>query len=101
MILIESESMLEREISDIKKVLPASHLNLQGYGGLAFQCGCKEAHLVNGMDGAKPLFTTLPVKVLFNCPNGYVAFVHIKGLFSQKAVSIWSCKEELFFNLKN
>ena len=101
MILIESKSMLEREMSDIKKILPASHLNLQGYGGLAFQCGCKEAHLVNGMDGAKPIFTTLPVKVLFKCPNGYATFIRIKGLFTSKAVSIWSCKEELFLGLNN
>jgi hypothetical protein len=95
MILIESKSMLEREMSDIKKVLPPNHLNLNGYGSLSFECGCKEAHLVNGRDGATPLFTTLPVKVLYICPNEYATFVHIKGLFSQKAISVWSCKSEL------
>jgi hypothetical protein len=89
--------MLEREISDIKRVLPASHLNLQGYFGLAYQCGCKDAHLVNGMDGARPIFTTFPVKFLFKCPNGYVTFVHIKCLFTTKAASIWSCKEKLYY----
>jgi hypothetical protein len=101
MILIESLSMLEREMSDIKKVLPPGHLNLNGYDNLSFECGCKEAHFVNCQDGAVPLFTTLPVKVLYICPNKYSTFVHIKGIFSQKAISIWSCKADLFEQLQS
>jgi hypothetical protein len=100
MILIETKSLLEREMSDIKTVLPPGRLDLFGYGELAFECGCKEAHWVNGLDGAKPLFTCPPVKILFLCSRGYATFVHIKGLFSQKAISIWSCKAELLDKIK-
>lgn len=92
--ILETTSMFERETSNLK-VLPANRLNLAGYGDLAFECGCKEAHSVSGEDGALPQFTALPVKVLYKCPNGYLTFVHIKGIFSQKAVSLWSCKEDV------
>jgi hypothetical protein len=92
--IIETESMFDREMGDIK-VLPSHHLDLEGYGRLAFECGCKHAHSVSGRDGAQPLLTSPPVKILYRCPNGYLTFVHIKGLFRQTAVTLFSGKEEV------
>jgi hypothetical protein len=92
--IIETRSMFERELGNIK-ALPVRHLNLNGYGDLAFECGCKEAHRIDGLDGAVAIFTSPPVKVFYVCPNGYVSFVHIKGIFSQTAITIFTGKKEI------
>lgn len=93
--VLESKSMIERELNSLTW-LPPTNINLRGYQGLTFECGCGEAHYVSGADGALPLMTSPPVKVLFNCPNGSVTFVHIKGLFRQTAISLWTCDAGLF-----
>lgn len=93
--VLESESMIERELTSLR-LLPPSHLNLHGYQGLAFECGCKDAHYVSGQDGARPVLTSPPVKILYKCPNGWLTFVHIKGLFKQTAISLWTCEAKYF-----
>ena len=62
---------------------------------VAFECGCGKIHTVNDPS----LFIigiALPVKFLFLCPNNYVAFVHVKGFFIQKANCLWSCTAKLY-----
>lgn len=95
--IIQSQSLLERELSDIR-IIPHTRLNLQGYKNLSYECGCGEAHFVNGMDGSLPILAAPPVKVLYHCRNGFLTFVHIKGIFSTTAVSLWACKQDLFEN---
>jgi len=62
---------------------------------VTFDCGCGENHKVNDPS----LFIiniAFPVKFLFLCPNDYIAFVHVKGFFVQKANCLWSCKSKLY-----
>ena len=62
---------------------------------VAFDCGCGERHTVN--DPTLIIMgIALPVKFLFLCKNKYVAFVHVKGFFIQKANCLWSCTAKLY-----
>ena len=51
---------------------------------IAYDCGCNERHRVNDPTN-KIIAIALPVKFLFECKNQYVSFVHVKGIFVQKA----------------
>lgn len=92
--IIETSSLLEREISNTRWTSPG-HLDLMGYKNLSYECGCGHAHLVNGMDGSEALMASPVVKVLFGCRNDYATFVHIKGIFGTTAISLWSCRKEV------
>ena len=62
---------------------------------VAFDCGCGERHTVNDPT-LELILIALPVKFLFECRNKYIAFVHVKGFFKQKANCLWSCKAKLY-----
>ena len=65
---------------------------------VAFECGCGHKHAVND-PSLVILGIALPVKFLFLCPNNHVAFVHVKGLFIQKANCLWSCNAKLYHDV--
>ena len=62
---------------------------------VVFKCGCGGIHTVND-PSLIIMGVALPVKFLFLCPNEYVAFVHVKGFFIQKANCLWSCTAKLY-----
>lgn len=62
---------------------------------VAFDCGCGERHKVNDPSNII-ISVALPVKFLFECKNKYVSFVHVKGIFIQKANCLWSCTAKLY-----
>mgnify|MGYP001221920754 FL=1 len=62
---------------------------------VAFDCGCGESHKVNDPTN-RIISIARPVKFLFECRNQYVSFVHVKGIFSQKANCLWSCTTKLY-----
>ena len=64
----------------------------------AYDCGCNERHRVNDPTN-KIIAIALPVKFLFECKNQYVSFVHVKGIFVQKANCLWSCKAKLYYKV--
>ena len=75
---------------------PKNSLTSTNYGNhVTFQCSCNETHTVN--DISNQVFAiAMPVKFCFICKNQHVSFVQVKGFFSQKANTIWSCKADLF-----
>ena len=77
-----------------ENLVPVHAFDLSGYGNLYFECGCGERHLVNGHQVIGIVGAT-PVKVLFRCVNEVYSFVQIKGLFRQKAITLWYCNEDL------
>jgi|ETNmetMinimDraft_28_1059901.scaffolds.fasta_scaffold226421_1 hypothetical protein len=63
------------------------------YGELTYQCGCEESHILRDTDFT---FIARPVKFLFHCSNNYLTSVRVKGLFTAKIISNWSCTVEVF-----
>jgi len=94
-----------KKLNDINEVITAiSESKLQPKNPLTstryadsviYECGCGDFHQVN--DPTLVIFAiAMPVKFCFICENKYVSFVHVKGIFSQKASSIWTCEADLF-----
>ena len=77
-----------------ENIVPVQAFDLSGYGNLYFECGCGERHLLNGYQVIGVVGAT-PVKVLFRCINEIYSFVHIKGIFRQKANTLWYCDASL------
>ena len=73
--------------------MPPSVMNTSGYGNLGFECGCGQFHGVNEM-GIQQIASYRPVKILFKCDTHYTK-VRIKGIFKQKCLSEWTCKNSL------
>ena len=68
------------------------------YKNLTYQCGCGEQHVLRDTD-----FTliALPVQFIFHCHNNYLTAVRVKGFFSQKAISKWSCTLDVFDRMED
>ena len=64
------------------------------YFGVFYECGCGENHDVNSSIYNMCAFN---VKFFFECYNGYVTFVKIKGIFKMRAVELWTCKKEIYY----
>ena len=63
------------------------------YPGLTYKCGCGEEHLLSY---TKFIMVAAPVKFVFVCDNEYMTGVRVKGMFSQKSIELWTCKNELY-----
>jgi len=61
-----------------------------------FECGCGRTHRVNELRREDILGVAMPVKFLFMCPCDFITFVQVKGLFKQKATSVFTCKRQDF-----
>ena len=88
------EEVLE-EIAKIKLQPPNKLTSTKYPDKVAFDCGCGERHKVNDPSNII-ISVALPVKFLFECKNKYVSFVHVKGIFIQKANCLWSCTAKLY-----
>lgn len=62
---------------------------------VAFDCGCGRSHRVNDPT-LRVIAVAIPVKFLFACPYNHVAFVQVKGILKQRAISLWTCSEVTF-----
>ena len=87
--LLVAELLLEN-IQEKNKLTSTKYPNK-----VAFDCGYGEIHTVND-PSLIIMGIALPVKFLFLCTNKYVAFVHVKGFFIQKANCLWSCTAKLY-----
>lgn len=63
------------------------------YKALTYECGCGEDHILRDTD-----FTLIApiVQFIFHCRNDFLTAVNVKGFFSQKAISKWSCTTDVF-----
>lgn len=75
-------------------------LQLHIYKGLHFDCGCGKKHIFDPFIeqlgiGTTKVLRELPILklVILNKQCGYVTFVKIKGFFSYRLESIFSCKD--------
>ena len=68
------------------------------YKGLTYACGCGEDHILRDTD-----FTLIApiVQFIFHCRNDYLTAVKVKGFFSQKAISKWSCTTNVFDGMEH
>lgn len=93
--IIKDQGTLVAELltTNLQKKNPLTSTNYPDK--VAFDCGCGERHRVN--DPSNIIISiALPVKFLFECKNNYVSFVHVKGIFIQKANCLWSCTSKLY-----
>ena len=57
-----------------------------------FECGCGSFHKFYDMSVSKNvMFVAAPNKLIMSCENGYWTGVSIKGIFSLKVTSMWTC----------
>ena len=63
------------------------------YKTLTYQCGCGEHHILRDTPFTLIAF---PVKFIFHCRNDFLTAVRVKGFFTQKAISKWSCTLDVF-----
>ena len=81
-----------KDIASNESWVPADQLNPSGYGGLFFECGCGEKHIL----ATTPyVMCATPVKFLTQCDNGITTLVRVKGIFSKTCHSEWFCKSIL------
>lgn len=68
------------------------------YKSLTYECGCGENHILRDTD-----FTLIApiVQFIFHCNNNYLTAVKVKGFFSQKAISKWSCTTDTFDKMED
>ena len=80
------------EIANQESWVPPERLDPTGYGGLDFECGCGQSHVLS----LTPyVVCATPVKFLTKCKKGICTLVRVKGIFSQSCESQWSCKSSL------
>ena len=68
------------------------------YKSLTYECGCSEEHILRDTD-----FTLIApiVQFIFHCRNDYLTAVKVKGFFSQKAISKWSSRVDVFDKMED
>ena len=68
------------------------------YKELTYECGCGEDHILSNTD-----FTLIApiVQFIFHCRNDFLTAVKVKGFFSQKAISKWSCTIDVFDKMED
>ena len=94
--VIKDEGLLVAELLTINFQKRNALTSTKYSSKVAFDCGCGERHTVN--DSTHELIAiALPVKFLFECRNKYIAFVHVKGIFSQKGNCLWTCTAKLYY----
>lgn len=93
--IITDQGLLVAELllTKLQKKTPLTSTNYPNK--VTFSCGCGELHRVNDSSN-KIISIALPVKFLFECKNNYVSFVHVKGIFVQKANCLWTCTSKLY-----
>tara|TARA_B100000953_G_scaffold285702_1_gene266557 strand:+ start:165 stop:500 length:336 start_codon:yes stop_codon:yes gene_type:complete len=64
------------------------------YKHLYYDCGCGEPHVLRDTEYN---LIARPVKFIFECSNGYMTAVRVKGILFQKSIELWSCKADLFW----
>ena len=93
--LLKNTDQVIKAISTSKLQSPNKLTSTSYNDKVIFECGCGEDHRVN--DPSNRVFaTSLPVKMVIDCKNGYVTFFQIKGFFKQTVTSIWSAKATVF-----
>ena len=93
--VIKDEGLLVAELLTTKFMERTPLTSTKYSSKVAFDCGCGERHTVNDPTH-KLISIALPVKFLFECRNKHIAFVHVKGIFSQKANCLWTCTAKLY-----
>ena len=91
--IITTETELAAAMAE-QRLNPPDTIDTRGYGNLGFECGCGETHGVNDFD-VQRVASALPVKAIYRCSSNTTK-IHIKGIFRQKCLTVWSCENSLF-----
>ena len=91
--MIELSSYEEVISSLAKENLMAPSKFSNNYQNVFYECGCGQMHDVSQSNYDMCAYN---IKFFFDCENKYVTFVKIKGFFKMKAVSLWTCKIDVF-----
>tara|TARA_B100001989_G_C24291677_1_gene341311 strand:+ start:158 stop:475 length:318 start_codon:yes stop_codon:yes gene_type:complete len=77
------------------KIQPPNKLTSTNYpDGLVFECGCESGgHRVNDPTNTV-IGIQFPVYFVMRCVNDYLTFFRVKGIFTQKAYTIWTCDKK-------
>ena len=71
--------------------LPPGIYDTEGYGNLAYECGCGESHCINDPPFMTVIANAKPnIRLLITCHNEYLTMIRIKGFFGQSAYSEYS-----------
>ena len=68
----------------------------EGYGNLAYECGCGESHCINDPPFMTVIANAKPnIRLLITCHNEYLTMIRLKGFFGTSAYSDYSFSLEL------
>ena len=71
--------------------MPPGVYNTEGYGNLAYECGCGESHCINDPPFMTVIANAKPnIRLLITCHNKYLTMVRLKGIFGTSALSEYS-----------
>jgi len=93
-IIEDVKELVQAYIQDRWTHRDANPYSSSDYNDLYFDCGCTEQHILRD---TKYNLIAQPVKFIFECNNGFMTAVRVKGILFQKSIELWSCKADLFW----
>lgn len=76
--------------------MPPGVYDTDGYGNLAYECGCGESHCINDPPFMTVIANAKPnIRLLITCHNEYLTMIRLKGFFGTSAYSDYSFSLEL------
>ena len=77
-VITEVDDLVEQYIKDMWSHKSGNPYSSSDYKGLTFSCGCGEEHILRDTDYN---LIALPVKFIFECRNGFMTAIRVKGIF--------------------
>jgi len=93
-VITNVDDLVDQYIKDMWAHKSGNPYSSSDYNGLTYSCGCGEEHILRDTDYN---LIAVPVKFIFECRNGFMTAVRVKGMLFQKSIEMWSCKSDLFF----
>jgi hypothetical protein len=93
--IIKTTEELSNEL--IGKNFDKPDFKQQGYA-ISYQCGCGTNHPLNGSDGCQVVMQerVMGLSIVLECRNGWLTQVDVKGMFSPKCETKWTCTTKLY-----
>ena len=95
--MITIKSSEEMALEFVKKtVYKPKFYSLKYNDKVIYNCGCKNDHRLNDESILVFSMARPGVNFIFLCTKKFYSLVSVKGFFSTKATTVWTCKQKVF-----